>query len=166
MKERIQKVMAAHGLCSRRAAEAMIKAGRVKVNGHPVKLGDGMDDAKDALMVDGETVRLSKKRQNVYIMMNKPRGYLTTARDDRGRKTVMELLDGVSVRVYPVGRLDKDSEGLLLFTNDGAFANLLTHPGGEVAKHYNARYSRTHQVCNKSVGIENLPIIENALCRR
>ena len=136
MKERIQKVMAAHGLCSRRAAEEMIRAGRVKVNGHPVKLGDGMDDAKDALMVDGETVRLEKKRQYVYLMMNKPRGYLTTASDDRGRKTVMELLDGVNTRVYPVGRLDKESEGLLLFTNDGAFANLLTHPGGGVAKLY------------------------------
>ncbi|MGD9559088.1 MAG: pseudouridine synthase [Oscillospiraceae bacterium] len=136
MKQRIQKVMAAAGLCSRRAAEAMISAGRVKVNGRPVGLGDSMDDAKDVLSVDGQTLRFDKKRRMLYIMLNKPRGYLTTAKDERGRRTVMELLQGVDERVYPVGRLDKDSEGLLLLTNDGDFANLMTHPGGGVSKLY------------------------------
>lgn len=134
--ERIQKVMAANGLCSRRAAEAMIAAGRVRVNGRPVKLGDSMDPARDVVSIDGETVRFARSREEIYIMLNKPRGYLSTAKDERGRKTVMELVADVDARVYPVGRLDKDSEGLLLFTNDGAFANLMTHPGGGVAKLY------------------------------
>ncbi|NLW79578.1 MAG: rRNA pseudouridine synthase [Ruminococcaceae bacterium] len=137
LRERIQKVMAARGICSRRAAEAMIAAGRIKVNGRPVKLGDSMED-RDELSIDGETIRAEKKRQPVYIMLYKPRGYLTTSKDERGRRTVMELLADVPQRVYPVGRLDKDSEGLLLFTNDGAFANLVTHPGGGVAKLYRA----------------------------
>lgn len=137
MKERVQKVMAARGLCSRRAAEVMIRAGRVRVNGHPVSIGDSMDP-KDDLSVDGETIRLDKRAEKLYLMLNKPRGYLTTAKDERGRKTVMELLEGVDERVYPVGRLDKDSEGLLLLTNDGDFANKITHPGSGVAKLYRA----------------------------
>ena len=136
MKERIQKVMADNGLCSRRAAEAMIEAGRVKVNGRPIKLGDKMDPAVDALSVDGNTVPLAKKREFTYLMLYKPRGYVTTAKDELGRKTVMELLKDVPVRVYPVGRLDKDSEGLLLFTNDGDFANLVSHPSHGVSKMY------------------------------
>lgn len=137
-KERIQKVMAASGVCSRRAAEVMIKAGRVKVNGHAVKLGDSMDAGKDLISIDGETLRPRKKPEYVYIMLNKPRGYLSAAKDERHRKTVMELLEGVEQRVYPVGRLDKDSEGLLLFTNDGDFANLMMHPSGGIAKLYRA----------------------------
>lgn len=137
MKERVQKVMAARGLCSRRAAEVMIRAGRVRVNGHPVSIGDSMDP-KDDLSVDGETIQLDKRAEKLYLMLNKPRGYLTTAKDERGRKTVMELLEGVDERVYPVGRLDKDSEGLLLLTNDGDFANKITHPGSGVAKLYRA----------------------------
>lgn len=104
--ERIQKVMAARGLCSRRAAEAMIKAGRVRVNGHPVKLGDSMDPARDMLSVDGETHRPQRKKNYIYLMLNKPRGYLSTASDERGRRTVMELVAEVGERVYPVGRLD------------------------------------------------------------
>lgn len=138
MKERVQKVMAARGLCSRRAAEAMIRAGRVRVNGRPVGIGDSMDPLKDDLSVDGETVKSDKHAAKLYLMLNKPRGYLTTAKDERGRKTVMELLEGIDERVYPVGRLDKDSEGLLLLTNDGDFANKITHPGSGVAKLYRA----------------------------
>lgn len=134
--ERIQKVMAENGVCSRRAAEVLIKAGRVKVNGHPVKLGDKIDAAKDILMVDNQRVMLQKKREHVYLMLYKPRGYVTTAKDELGRKTVMQLLTGVEERVYPVGRLDKDSEGLLLFTNDGDFANTMTHPRHGVSKLY------------------------------
>ncbi len=133
--ERIQKVMAARGLCSRRKAEEMIAAGRVLVNGRPVKLGDSMDPAHDMLTVDGQTLKPDRGQQ-VYIMLYKPRGYLSTAKDDRGRRTVMELVADAPRRVYPVGRLDKDSEGLLIFTSDGDFANRLTHPKNGVSKLY------------------------------
>lgn len=133
---RIQKVMADQGYCSRRAAEQIIEEGRVKVNGHPVRLGDKMDPNKDLLQIDGKTMRLQKKPEYIYLMLHKPRGYITTVSDDRGRKTVMDLLKDVPQRVFPIGRLDKDSEGLLLFTNDGAFANLLMHPSHGVSKLY------------------------------
>ncbi|MDY2861720.1 MAG: pseudouridine synthase [Oscillospiraceae bacterium] len=133
---RIQKVLADMGLCSRRQAEQIILEGRVKLNGHPVKLGDKMDMHEDVLSVDGRTIRPPKKKEYKYYMLHKPRGYITTSSDDRGRKTVMELIKDIPERVYPVGRLDKDSEGLLLFTNDGALANALTHPSHQVAKMY------------------------------
>ena len=133
---RIQKAMSDMGLCSRRRAEQIILEGRVKLNGRPVKLGDKMDMATDVLSVDGQTIRPSKKKEYKYYILHKPRGYITTARDDRGRKTVMELISDIPERVYPVGRLDKDSEGLLLFTNDGALANALTHPSHQIAKMY------------------------------
>lgn len=133
---RIQKAMSDAGLCSRRAAEEMIAAGRVKLNGHPVKLGDKMDTGRDLLAVDGENVYLPKKKEYLYLMLYKPRGYVTTLSDERGRKTVADLVADVPVRVYPVGRLDKDSEGLLLMTNDGAFAHLLAHPSHGVSKTY------------------------------
>ena len=134
--QRIQKVLSDQGYCSRRAAEQLIAEGRVKVNGHPVGLGDKMDPDYDKVSVDGKTLRIVRKRQYIYLMLHKPRGYITTASDERGRKTVMDLLTGIDRRVYPVGRLDKDSEGLLLLTDDGAFANLLTHPSGGVSKLY------------------------------
>lgn len=134
--ERVQKVMAARGLCSRRAAEAIILEGRVKVNGRPVSLGDSMDPDRDVINVDGTSYYPEKKKKYRYILLYKPRGYLITAKDDRGRRTVMDLLGDVNERVYPVGRLDKDSEGLLLLTNDGEFANLITHPGAGVSKLY------------------------------
>ena len=133
---RIQKALADMGLCSRRQAEQIILEGRVKLNGHPVKLGDKMDIHEDVLSVDGRTIRPPKKKEYKYYMLHKPRGYITTSSDDRGRKTVMELIKDIPERVYPVGRLDKDSEGLLLFTNDGALANALTHPSHQVAKMY------------------------------
>ena len=133
---RIQKALADMGLCSRRQAEQIILEGRVKLNGHPVKLGDKMDMHEDVLSVDGRTIRPPKKKEYKYYMLHKPRGYITTTSDDRGRKTVMELIKDIPERVYPVGRLDKDSEGLLLFTNDGALANALTHPSHQVAKMY------------------------------
>lgn len=134
--QRIQKVLSDQGVCSRRAAEQLIQAGRVKVNGHPVKLGDKMDPDYDKVSVDGKNIRVVRKRQYIYLMLHKPRGYITTASDELGRKTVMDLVADVGRRVYPVGRLDKDSEGLLLMTDDGAFANLLTHPSGGVGKLY------------------------------
>ena len=114
--QRIQKVLADQGICSRREAERLIAAGKVKVNGHPVTLGDKMDPDYDKVMIDGQTQRIVRKRQYTYIMLHKPRGYLTTRSDDRGRKTVMDLVSDVPAMLRPVGRLDKDSEGLLLMT--------------------------------------------------
>lgn len=134
--QRIQKVLSDQGICSRRAAERMIDEGRVKVNGHPVTLGDKMDPDYDKVSIDGKTVRIVRKRKYIYIMLHKPRGFITTSSDELGRRTVMDLVKGVGRRVYPIGRLDKDSEGLLLMTDDGAFANLLTHPSGGVGKLY------------------------------
>ena len=134
--ERIQKIMAEQGLCSRRAAEQIIAEGRVKVNGHPVKVGDKMDPHRDVLHVDDQRIYIQKDQQLYYLALYKPRGYVTTANDELGRKTVMELVSDIPARLYPVGRLDKDSEGLLLMTDDGAFINMLTHPSGGVGKLY------------------------------
>ena len=134
--ERIQKVLADQTDLSRRAAEKLIAEGRVRVNGHPVGLGDKMDPNVDKASIDGKSVRIVRKRQYVYIMLHKPRGFLTTRPDEHGRKSVMDLVQGVDAHLRPVGRLDKDSEGLLLMTDDGAFINLLTHPSGGVGKLY------------------------------
>ena len=134
--ERIQKIMSEQGLCSRRAAEQIIAEGRVKVNGHPVKVGDKMDPNRDVLHVDDERIYIQKNQQLYYLALYKPRGYVTTASDELGRKTVMDLVSDIPARLYPVGRLDKDSEGLLLMTDDGAFINMLTHPSGGVGKLY------------------------------
>lgn len=133
---RIQKVLAEQGVCSRRAAEQLIREGRVQLNGRPVSLGDKMDPRADLLTVDGQRVSVPKKQEKYYYMLHKPRGYITTTSDERGRRTVMDLVADAPVRVYPVGRLDKDSEGLLLLTNDGEFANLLMHPSHGVSKLY------------------------------
>ncbi len=134
-KIRIQKMIADCGYCSRRKAEELITKGRVKLNGHPVKLGDKCG-FKDLLTVDGERLVLPRKKNFIYIMMNKPRGYVTTVSDELDRRCVMDLLDGVEERVYPVGRLDRNSEGLLLFTNDGEFANSIMHPSRHITKTY------------------------------
>jgi len=135
--ERLQKIISAYGAASRRAAEKMILEGRVTVNGITAKTGQSAVFGTDVIAIDG--VPLAGKDEFVYIMLNKPRGYLTTVSDDRGRKTVMGLVADAGVRVYPVGRLDLDSEGLLLFTNDGAFANSVAHPSGNKIKTYQAR---------------------------
>ena len=134
-KIRIQKLLSDSCYCSRRKAEALIAAGKVKCNGHPVKLGDKAAPT-DLLSVDGENVYLPKKKNFRYIMLNKPRGYVTTLSDEQGRRCVTDLLTGVEERVYPIGRLDRNSEGLLLFTNDGNFANGIMHPSREVSKTY------------------------------
>ena len=134
----------------------MIEEGRVKVNGHPVKIGDKMDPDFDKVSIDGKNVRIVRKRKYIYIMLHKPRGYITTSSDERGRKTVMDLVQGVGRRVYPVGRLDKDSEGLLLMTDDGAFANLLTHPSGGVGKLYRVTvrpHATEEQIIRLSSGV-------------
>ena len=128
-------MIADSGYCSRRKAEALISGGRVKLNGHPVKLGDKCS-FRDIITVDGERISMPKKKKFIYIMLNKPRGYVTTVSDEMDRKCVMDLLDGVEDRVYPVGRLDRNSEGLLLFTNDGEFANDIMHPSRHISKTY------------------------------
>jgi len=135
-KVRIQKIIADSGLCSRRKAEELIEQGRVKVNGHPCKLGDKALPGKDIISVNGENITVEKRKRLYYIMLHKPRGYVTTTSDELGRKNVTDLLTGVPERVYPIGRLDKDSEGLLLFTNDGNFANDIMHPSRHISKTY------------------------------
>ena len=134
MKERLQKLISARGLASRRKAEEWIAAGRVCVNGRPAALGDSADPEADDILVDGKP--LPERNRSVYLMLHKPRGYVTTLSDERGRKDVARLVKDCPQRVYPIGRLDQDSEGLLLFTNDGAFANALMHPRHQVDKTY------------------------------
>ena len=134
MKERIQKVLAQAGVCSRRAAEELIRQGRVTIDGRKAGLGDQADANRQKIAVDGKPVDAPEKK--VYLMLNKPRGYVSTARDERGRKTVTDLVRDCGARVYPVGRLDYDSEGLLLMTNDGALTLKLTHPRHEIGKTY------------------------------
>lgn len=134
MKERLQKLIASAGLCARRTAEEWIAAGRVCVNGAVASLGDRADLETDTVTVDGAP--LPGKPGAVYLMLNKPRGYVTTLSDEYGRRTAAELVADCGVRVYPVGRLDRDSEGLLLFTNDGELAQRLLHPRHQVDKVY------------------------------
>ncbi len=134
MKERIQKIMAQSGLCSRRAAEQIIRDGGVTVNGRLAGLGDSADPVRDKILVNGKPLRRAEEK--VYLMLNKPRGYVSTLKDERGRKTVRQLVAGCHARVYPVGRLDADSEGLLLMTNDGELTLHLTHPSHEAGKTY------------------------------
>lgn len=133
MKERIQKILSARGLASRRTAENWIRAGRVRVNGAVCTLGASADPDADRIEVDG--VPLPPPPGKKYLMLNKPRGYVTTLKDEKNRKTAASLVD-CGCRVYPVGRLDYDSEGLLLFTNDGQLADRLMHPRANVGKTY------------------------------
>ena len=134
MEERLQKLLSAAGVCSRRAAEGYITEGRVTVNGIPAALGQKADPEKDDIQLDGKP--LSGPEAPVYLLLNKPRGYVTTLYDEQGRKTVADLVRDCGTRVYPVGRLDLDSEGLLLMTNDGAMMQHLIHPSGEIDKTY------------------------------
>lgn len=132
---RLQKALSEYGIMSRRAAERLMEEGKIKVNGNIALPGTKIVPNQDAIEIDGKKVEL-RLQKAAYIMLNKPRGYVTTVSDEKGRPTVMDLLDDVPVRVYPVGRLDFDSEGLLLFTNDGDFANKLMHPSYEKEKTY------------------------------
>ena len=134
MEERLQKLLSAAGVCSRRAAEDYIEAGRVTVNGRVAVLGDKADLSRDTVALDG--VELGPVPEPVYLMLNKPRGFVSTLSDEQGRRTAAGLVAGCGVRVWPVGRLDLDSEGLLLFTNDGALTHKLLHPSHEVDKQY------------------------------
>ena len=138
MGERLQKILSAAGVASRRAAEVLIQEGRVTVNGAIVtRLGSRADPSGDDIRVDGRRVSVSKRRR--YLLLYKPRGYVTTRHDPQGRRTVLDLLARIPEYVYPVGRLDYDSEGLLIATNDGDLAARLTHPRYDVERVYEAR---------------------------
>lgn len=154
-KIRLQKYMADMGIMSRRAAEEEIKNGNVSINGHVAELGQKVDPRNDVISYRGKRIRYEKK-EYTYIMMNKPRGYLCSTTDDRGRKCVTDLLDGVDARVYPVGRLDLVSEGILLLTDDGELKNRLTHPKHTIGKVYRVK------VAGK-VSDEQMEILTSAL---
>ena len=134
MRYRLQKIISGMGVASRREAERMIEMGRITVNGKLASLGQKADPETDIIELDGNPLVPCDRR--VYIMLNKPRGYVTTMKDEKGRKTVRELVAGCEYRVYPVGRLDMDSEGLLLMTNDGELSNRIMHPRYNVPKGY------------------------------
>lgn len=133
MRKRLQKIIAEAGICSRRKAEELIRAGKVTVNGKKAEIGDKADPERDEIFVEGKLIKIPEK---VYIMLNKPAGYVTSTKPQFGQKTIMELLKGLKIRVFPVGRLDLDTEGLLLLTNDGDFANRIMHPRNEIKKTY------------------------------
>ncbi|MCL2639185.1 MAG: rRNA pseudouridine synthase [Oscillospiraceae bacterium] len=132
-KERLQKLIAESGYCSRRAAEELIKSGAVKVNGRSVGLGDKATK-NDLITIKGKKVEFSQSKR--YIKLYKPRGYTTSMSDSHGKKLITELLKNIGERVYPVGRLDRDSEGLILLSNDGDFTNMITHPSSKIKKKY------------------------------
>lgn len=138
MKERLQKILSAQGICSRRKAEEYIKEGAVKVNGITALLGESADPEVDEITLNGVLIngKTGAAEEKTYIMLNKPRGYVTTLADESGRRTVLDLVGDIPVRIYPVGRLDMHSEGLLLMTNDGELTNKLTHPKHKVYKTY------------------------------
>ena len=133
-KVRLQKFLAESGVASRRKSEELIESGKVKVNGHVASIGDKVNPKKDTVTVSGK--KIVKQKDNTYIVLHKPRGFITTMSDEMDRKCVAELIKDVKCRVFPVGRLDRDSEGMLIFTNDGEFANALTHPTKHVPKTY------------------------------
>ena len=137
-KIRLQKFIADAGIMSRRAAEGEIERGNISVNGHVAGIGTKIDPASDVVTYKGKRIR-DEKKQYTYIMLNKPRGYLSSTTDDRGRKCVTDLLDGVDARVYPVGRLDLISEGMILLTDDGELKNRLTHPSHSIPKVYRVK---------------------------
>lgn len=163
VKVRLQKHLSACGVASRRKAEELIAAGKVKVNGHVAHIGDSIDPKRDKITVSGKTVVAVNEK--VYIMLHKPRGFVTTLSDEFSRKCVADLVKDVPEKVFPVGRLDKDSEGLLFLTNDGDFANRLTHPSSHVNKTYRVTVKgevtpeKIENLCNGVVidGIKTLP---------
>ncbi len=153
----MQKILSAAGICSRREAEAYLLAGRVTVNGAAAILGQKADPELDEIALDGCPVASSAPK--LYLMLNKPRGYVTTLSDDRGRPTVADLVSGCGARVYPVGRLDFNSEGLLLLTNDGDFAQRLSHPSHQMEKEYHVSVSGRLEGCRER--LEALTALED-----
>ena len=145
--DRLQKLLSSAGVCPRRQAEGFLREGRVSVNGLPASLGDSADPASDCIALDGRTIVFPTEKR--YLMLHKPRGVVTTMSDEKGRPTVAELVSDCPGRVYPVGRLDMDSEGLLLLTSDGAFAQRLAHPSHEMEKEYWVTVTGRLQGCEK-----------------
>ncbi len=165
-KVRLQKIIADSGYCSRRRAEQYIQNGEVKVNGRPCSIGDKADPRNDLITVNGEKIRADGVTLR-YIKLYKPRGYVTTMSDEQGRKTITDLLDGIEERVYPIGRLDRTSEGLLLLTNDGSFANDIMHPTKHVAKTYRvtvAEKVNEEQINKLMAGVEIEPNVMTRPC--
>ena len=160
MKLRLQKILSDRGVASRRKAEELIRGGLVTVNGTVAALGSSADPDLDQIAVEGKPI--PSATSYIYIMLNKPRGYVTTVSDERGRATAASLVEDCGQRVYPVGRLDMDSEGLLLFTNDGAFANRAMHPSHEIPKTYLVRVSdytpERFQKLHEPVRLDGYPI--------
>ena len=155
-KIRLQKYMADAGIMSRRMAEEEIKNGNVSVNGHVASLGAKIDPYNDVISYRGKKIKYEKK-EYTYIMVNKPRGYLSTTTDDRGRKCVTDLIDGVNARIYPVGRLDLVSEGILLLTDDGELKNRLTHPKHSIGKVYRVKVAG--KVSDEQMEILTSPLV-------
>lgn len=154
-KIRLQKFLSENGIASRRKSEELIDAGKVKVNGRIASIGDKVDPIRDKVTVRGKTVVAVKEK--VYIMLHKPRGFVTTMSDERDRKCIAELVKDVPVKVFPVGRLDRNSEGLIFMTNDGELANKLTHPSSHVNKTYRVTVSGKvdeEQIVKMSTGID------------
>ncbi len=154
---RIQKVLSDQGILSRRKTEEYIEQGRITVNGRPAKVGHPINPARDVVAIDGQRVFFRRKKENLYIALNKPRGYVTTTNDELGRRCITELVQDVPGRVYPIGRLDRVSEGLILLTNDGSFANMIMHPSHHVKKTYRVTVDSDvteDQVIALSVGVD------------
>ena len=161
---RIQKVLSEQGIASRRKAEEWIEQGKIKINGRPAALGQKINPNRDVVTIDGERVYFQKSSQKYYIMLNKPRGFVTTMNDELGRRCVAELVEDVPERVYPIGRLDKDSEGLLLFTNDGELLHRLISPKKEVAKVYYARHEGQANADDISAFAAGLTLRDGTVC--
>jgi len=151
---RIQKYLSAAGYCSRRKAEELILQNRIKINTKPASIGDIIDLDKDKVYVDEKLINNSDKK--VYILLYKPKGYVSTTSDPEGRKTILDLVTDIKERVYPVGRLDYDTEGLIILTNDGEFTNLLTHPSHLVEKVYKAK-------CSGNITNEKLNMLQDGI---
>ena len=154
---RISKYFTDCGIMSRRAADAAVSAGEVKINGVTAELGQKVTPGVDKVTWKGKPVVMPRDNKKVYVMLNKPRGYVTTMKDEKGRPTVVELVKDAGPRLYPIGRLDMDSDGLLILTNDGDLANKLAHPKHDVAKVYHAyvdgnvtteQLTKKHFLCN------------------
>ena len=155
-KIRLQKFFTECGIMSRRSAEAEIEAGKVTVNGIIASIGEKIDPAKDVVVYKGKILEYPIK-EHIYVMLHKPRGYLTSMRDDRGRKCVSELVSDVGARIYPIGRLDLNSEGLLLLTDDGELANILTHPKHSIKKIYNVSFKG--EISNEKIETLRSPML-------
>ena len=154
---RLQKALSLYGICSRRKAEELISQGKVKVNGHPAQIGMQVNPHRDVVAINDQRVYFNTRQEKVYLMLNKPRGYVTTLQDEKDRRCVSDLVEDVGTRVYPVGRLDRNSEGLLLLTNDGDFANAMMHPSSHVPKCYRVTVSQgvtDSQISQLCTGVE------------